>query len=114
MKKIAVILSGSGVFDGAEIHESVLALHAVEKAGATWHCFAPNVEQLHVVNHLTGEATEESRNVLVEAARIARGNIEDVAKLNVDGLMLCLYWWLWGCQKPNRLCYQRCRVLNQR
>jgi len=84
MKKIAVILSGSGVFDGAEIHESVLALHAVEKAGATWHCFAPNVEQLHVVNHLTGEATEESRNVLVEAARIARGNIEDVAKLNVD------------------------------
>ncbi|WP_394149257.1 isoprenoid biosynthesis glyoxalase ElbB [Vibrio maritimus] len=84
MKKIAVILSGSGVFDGAEIHESVLAFHAVEKAGATWHCFAPNVEQLHVVNHLTGEATEESRNVLVEAARIARGNIEDVAKLNVD------------------------------
>ncbi|GAL16954.1 sigma cross-reacting protein 27A [Vibrio maritimus] len=84
MKKIAVILSGSGVFDGAEIHESVLALHAVEKAGASWRCFAPNVEQLHVVNHLTGEATEESRNVLVEAARIARGNIEDVAKLNVD------------------------------
>ncbi|SEF55528.1 isoprenoid biosynthesis glyoxalase ElbB [Vibrio hangzhouensis] len=84
MKKVAVILSGSGVFDGAEIHESVLALHAIEKANASWHCFAPNVEQLHVINHLTGEVTEEKRNVLVEAARIARGNIEDVAKLNVD------------------------------
>lgn len=84
MKKIAVILSGSGVFDGAEIHESVLALHAIEKAGATWYCFAPNVEQYHVINHITGEEMEESRNVLVEAARIARGNIEDVEKLNVD------------------------------
>lgn len=84
MKKVAVILSGSGVFDGAEIHESVLALHAIEKQGASWHCFAPNIEQLHVVNHKTGEEMQESRNVLVEAARIARGNIEDVAKLNVD------------------------------
>ncbi|AYV24912.1 isoprenoid biosynthesis glyoxalase ElbB [Vibrio mediterranei] len=91
MKKIAVILSGSGVFDGAEIHESVLSLHAIEKANATWYCFAPNVEQLHVINHLTGEVTEESRNVLVESARIARGNIEDVEKLDVndfDALLL--------------------------
>ena len=84
MKKIAVILSGSGVFDGAEIHESVLALHAIEKNGATWRCFAPNIEQLHVINHKTGEEMAEKRNVLIEAARIARGNIEDVAKLNVD------------------------------
>ena len=84
MKKIAVILSGSGVFDGAEIHESVLALHAVEKQGASWHCFAPNIDQLHVINHKTGEEMNEQRNVLVEAARIARGNIEDVAKLNVE------------------------------
>ncbi|MCG9576225.1 isoprenoid biosynthesis glyoxalase ElbB [Vibrio tubiashii] len=84
MKKIAVILSGSGVFDGAEIHESVLALHAVEKQGASWHCFAPNIDQLHVINHKTGEEMDERRNVLVEAARIARGNIEDVAKLNAE------------------------------
>tara|TARA_Y100001956_G_C4126764_1_gene190557 strand:+ start:2168 stop:2818 length:651 start_codon:yes stop_codon:yes gene_type:complete len=84
MKKVAVILSGAGVFDGAEIHESVLALHAIEKEGASWHCFAPNIEQLHVVNHKTGEEMQESRNVLVESARIARGNIEDVAKLSVD------------------------------
>ncbi|KOO11893.1 isoprenoid biosynthesis protein, partial [Vibrio xuii] len=84
MKKVAVILSGSGVFDGAEIHEAVLALHAIEKQGASWHCFAPNIDQLHVINHKTGEEMDETRNVLVEAARIARGNIEDVAKLNVD------------------------------
>lgn len=84
MKKVAVILSGSGVFDGAEIHEAVLALHAIEKQGASWHCFAPNIDQLHVINHKTGDEMDETRNVLVEAARIARGNIEDVAKLNVD------------------------------
>ncbi|WP_019274418.1 isoprenoid biosynthesis glyoxalase ElbB [Vibrio coralliilyticus] len=84
MKKIAVILSGSGVFDGAEIHESVLALHAIEKQGASWHCFAPNIEQLHVINHITGEEMAETRNVLTEAARIARGNIEDVVKLNAE------------------------------
>ncbi|NRF14629.1 isoprenoid biosynthesis glyoxalase ElbB [Vibrio coralliilyticus] len=84
MKKIAVILSGSGVFDGAEIHESVLALHAIEKQGASWHCFAPNIDQLHVINHITGEEMAETRNVLTEAARIARGNIEDVAKLNAE------------------------------
>lgn len=84
MKKVAVILSGSGVFDGAEIHEAVLALHAIEKQGATWYCFAPNIDQLHVINHKTGEEMDETRNVLVEAARIARGNVEDVAKLNPD------------------------------
>jgi len=84
MKKVAVILSGSGVFDGAEIHETVLALHAIEKQGASWHCFAPNIDQLHVINHKTGDEMDETRNVLVESARIARGNIEDVAKLNVD------------------------------
>lgn len=91
MKKIAVILSGSGVFDGSEIHESVLALHAIEKFGASWHCFAPDIDQLNVINHQTGDEMDEKRNVLVEAARIARGDIEDVAKLNVadyDALLL--------------------------
>ncbi|MCA2484952.1 isoprenoid biosynthesis glyoxalase ElbB [Vibrio sp. Vb2853] len=84
MKKVAVILSGSGVYDGSEIHEAVLAFYAIEKAGATWHCFAPNIDQLHVINHLTGDEMDETRNVLIESARIARGNIDDVAKLNVD------------------------------
>lgn len=83
MKKVAVILSGCGVFDGAEIHESVLTLLAIERAGANYQCFAPNIDQFHVVNHLTGEEMAEKRNVLVEAARIARGEIQDLASLNV-------------------------------
>ncbi|OAN19186.1 isoprenoid biosynthesis protein [Photobacterium jeanii] len=83
MKRIAVILSGCGVFDGSEIHEAVLSLHAIEQEGASWHCFAPNVDQHHVINHLTGEESPETRNVLIEAARIARGQIQDVAELNV-------------------------------
>jgi len=84
MTKIAVILSGCGVYDGAEIHESVLTLLAIEKAGAKYRCFAPNIDQHHVINHLTCEVSEESRNVLVEAARIARGDIEDLSELYVD------------------------------
>jgi len=83
MPKIAVILSGCGVYDGAEIHESVITLLALDRAGAEVQCMAPNIPQMHVVNHLTGEVAEgESRNVLVEAARIARGNIIDIAQAN--------------------------------
>ena len=76
MKKIAVVLSGCGVYDGAEIHESVLTMLAVSRQGASYQCFAPDIEQAHVVNHLTGGEMHEIRNVLVEAARIARGNIQ--------------------------------------
>ena len=85
MKQVAVILSGSGVFDGAELHEAVLTLLAIEQEGASYQCFAPDVEQLHVVNHLTGEVAEgETRNVLVESARIARGNIKPVTDCDVN------------------------------
>ena len=80
-KKIGVVLSGCGVYDGAEIHESVITLLAIDRAGAEAVCMAPNMEQLHVINHLTGEeAKSETRNVLVESARIARGNIKDIAE----------------------------------
>ncbi len=83
MKKVAVILSGCGVFDGAEIHESVLTLLALDQAGADIHCAAPNIPQAHVVNHLDGSTSEsESRNVLQESARIARGAIADLAQLD--------------------------------
>jgi enhancing lycopene biosynthesis protein 2 len=76
-------LSGCGVYDGAEIHESVLTMLALSRAGVSYQCLAPNINQAHVINHLTGqEAKGESRNVLVEAARIARGEILDVAKAN--------------------------------
>ena len=85
MKQVAVILSGCGVFDGAEIHESVLTLLAIEQEGASYQCFAPDKPQMHVINHLTGEVVEnEQRNVLVESARIARGNIKPVTECNVD------------------------------
>jgi enhancing lycopene biosynthesis protein 2 len=81
--KIGVVLSGCGVYDGAEIHESVLTLLAISRHGAEAVCYAPNIPQHHVINHLTGEESGETRNVLVESARIARGNIRDLAQFNV-------------------------------
>ncbi|MCE4566849.1 isoprenoid biosynthesis glyoxalase ElbB [Maribellus sp. CM-23] len=80
MKKIAVVLAGCGVYDGAEIHEATLTMLAISQQGAEYQCFAPDVKQAHVVNHLTGEEMPESRNVLVEAARIARGNIKPLSE----------------------------------
>ena len=80
MAKVAVVLSGCGVYDGAEINEAVLTLLSLEQQGAAYQCFAPDIEQMHVINHLTGESVEgETRNVMVEAARIARGNVLDLA-----------------------------------
>jgi len=90
-KKVAVILSGCGVFDGAEIHESVFTLWAIAKSGATYTIFAPDVNQHHVINHLTGEESGETRNVLVESARIARGKIQplsDYQAADFDALLL--------------------------
>ena len=84
MKKVAVVLSGCGVFDGAEIHESVLTLLRLSEKGVPYQCLAPNIDQLHVVDHLSGEVVGgERRNVLVEAARIARGDILDLKEANV-------------------------------
>ncbi|MFG0380285.1 isoprenoid biosynthesis glyoxalase ElbB [Pseudomonas sp. zbq_18] len=83
-KRVAVILSGCGVYDGAEIHESVITLLRLDQRGAQVQCFAPNIAQMHVINHLTGEEMPESRNVLTEAARIARGDVADVRELQVD------------------------------
>ena len=80
MARVAVVLSGCGYLDGAEIHESVITLLALDRAGAQVKCFAPDKPQHDVVDHRTGETRAgESRNVLAEAARIARGEIEDVA-----------------------------------
>lgn len=79
MKKIAVVLAGNGVYDGAEIHEATFTLLSIARNGAQYQCFAPDINQAHVVNHLTGEEMPETRNVLVEAARIARGNIKPLS-----------------------------------
>ena len=83
-KKIAVILSGCGVYDGAEIHESVITLLRLDQRGAQVQCFAPDIAQHHVINHLTGEEMPESRNVLVESARIARGEVKDIREANAE------------------------------
>lgn len=82
--KFAVILAGCGNKDGAEIHESVLTLWALHKHGADYQCFAPDVEQHHVLNFITDEEMAEKRNVLVESARIARGNIKNLKTFKAD------------------------------
>jgi len=82
MKKFAIVLSGCGKYDGAEIHESVTAMLAVCRKGHSYQMFAPDIPQHHVVNHITGEEMPEQRNVLIEAARIARGNIQDLASFD--------------------------------
>ena len=90
MKKIAVVLSGCGVFDGAEIHEATLSMLAIAQKGCSYEIFAPDVDQHHVINHITGEEMDETRNVLIESSRIARGNITDLDKFNpaeFDGLL---------------------------
>jgi len=86
MAKVGVILSGCGVYDGSEIHEAVITLLALNRAGAEVVSMAPNMEQA-VVNHLTGEPVEgASRNVLEESARIVRGEISDIANVNAAEL----------------------------
>lgn len=91
-KKVAVILSGCGMQDGAEIHESVMTLLHLDRHGAQVQCLAPDIPQYHVVNHLSGQVMPgETRNVLVESARIARGQVLDLARANpadYDALIL--------------------------
>lgn len=86
MKRVGIVLSGCGVYDGAEIHETVLTLLAVDRAGAQAVCFAPDKPQFHVINHLTGEVTGENRNILVESARITRGNIQPLSQADASQL----------------------------
>ncbi len=90
MTRVGVVLSGCGVNDGSEIHESVITMLALDRAGADIVFMAPNIDQLHVINHYTGSEMDESRNVLMESARIARGKIRDMAEVHasdVDALI---------------------------
>jgi enhancing lycopene biosynthesis protein 2 len=90
-KRVGVLLSGCGVFDGSEIHEAVLTLLALDRNGAEIVCTAPFINQLHVINHMTTEEMNETRNVLIESARIARGNIVDLKNLSaqeIDALII--------------------------
>ena len=83
-KRIAVVLAGCGVFDGSEIHEATCTLLNIADKGASYQCFAPNAAQPSVINHYTKQEEKQSRNMLEEAARIARGNIKDVKEFNPD------------------------------
>ncbi len=99
MKKVAVVLSGCGVFDGAEIHESVLTLLALDRKNADIRMFAPDTEQMEVINHFSGESTGEIRNVLVESARIARGNIKNLKQANIEDLDAVIFPGGYGVAK---------------
>ena len=86
MKKVGVVLSGCGVYDGAEIQEAVLTLLAIDRAGAKAICMAPDIEQMHVIDHITGQESGEKRNVLRESARISRGDIKDIADVKAEDI----------------------------
>jgi enhancing lycopene biosynthesis protein 2 len=91
MKKFAIVLAGCGVYDGAEIHEATMSMYAVKKQGADYKIFAPDIEQHHVINHLTGDEMPEKRNVLVEAARIARGKIQPLTEFRAEDFDAILF-----------------------
>ncbi|MDR2653307.1 MAG: isoprenoid biosynthesis glyoxalase ElbB, partial [Prevotellaceae bacterium] len=89
--KFAIVLSGCGVYDGSEIHEAVASMLAVEKNGGSYQIFAQDTEQLHAVNHVTGETHKQNRNVLEESARIARGNIKPLSEFDADYFDVLLF-----------------------
>ncbi len=100
MPTIGVCLSGSGVYDGAEIYESVATLYHLEQAGAQYLALAPDINQAHVINHATGEEMPgETRNVMVEAARIVRGQINDIAKFGADDMDALIFPGGFGAAK---------------
>jgi enhancing lycopene biosynthesis protein 2 len=88
--KFAIVLSGCGVFDGSEIHEATMTMYALSKNEIEYQCFAPDINQYHVINHITGEEMPETRNILIESARLARGDIKNLNTLKAidfDGII---------------------------
>lgn len=98
-KKIAVVLSGNGVYDGSEIHEATLTMLAIARQGASYELFAPNIDQAHVINHLTGEEMPGTRNVLIESARIARGKIADLKTYDASQFVALVFPGGFGAAK---------------
>ena len=89
--KFGILLSGCGVYDGTEIQEATMAMLAVKEAGHDYQCISMDKNQHHVINHLTGEEMDESRNMIVEAARIARGDVKEIKEIvpsDIDGLII--------------------------
>jgi enhancing lycopene biosynthesis protein 2 len=99
-KKVGVVLSGCGYLDGAEIHEATLTLLALDRAGATTICMAPNGAQMHVVDHnAEGPVDGESRNIFAESARISRGNLSDIAEMKASDLDALIFPGGFGAAK---------------
>lgn len=99
-KRIGVVLSGCGVMDGAEVQESVLTLLAIDREGAQAECMAPNMQQMHVIDHLTNKEVQgEKRNVLVESARIVRGNIRDIRDIKAETIDALVFPGGYGAAK---------------
>lgn len=90
--KVGVVLSGCGFLDGSEIHEAVFTLLCLDELGVEAVCMAPRGMQHHVVDHETKKPVAgERRDMLREAARIARGRIVDLATVrakDVDALVM--------------------------
>jgi enhancing lycopene biosynthesis protein 2 len=99
MARVGVVLSGCGVFDGAEIHEATLTLFYLDRAGSDIICMAPNVDQMDVVNHIKGEAADGKRNVLIESSRIARGVIKDIKDVKAEDLDALVFPGGYGAAK---------------
>lgn len=97
-KRIGVVLSGCGVYDGSEIHEAVITLLSIDRAGAEALCMAPDIE-LAEIDHLAGKPTGAKRNVLIESARIARGKITDIAKIKAGDLDAIIFPGGFGAAK---------------
>lgn len=98
-KRAAIVLSGCGVFDGSEIHEAVVAILNFQKRGAKVSFFAPDIEQAHTVNHLTGKPTDERRSVLAESARIARGDISSLSEFRAENFDVLFFPGGFGAAK---------------
>lgn len=98
-KKFAIVLSGSGVYDGSEIHEAISAMLAIEQNGGVYQIFAPDADQLDAINHLTGKAIQHNRNIIEESARIARGNILPLNKFNANNYDVLLLPGGFGAMK---------------
>ncbi len=97
-KRVGVVLSGCGVFDGSEIHEAVFTLLAVDRNGAEAVCMAPDMEFAEV-NHLTSQETGAKRNVLAESARIARGKIRNIREVQAADLDAVIFPGGFGAAK---------------
>ena len=97
--RVGVVLSGCGVYDGTEIHEAALTLYFLDRSGAKIICMAPDAAQMHVIDHGKGSPTDEKRNVLVESARIARGEIKDLSAVSAADLDALIFPGGFGAAK---------------